>query len=51
MADADAYHTAYGNTGWTGTEAAKEIALRRATQYIDSRYRFRGVRKDSDQSA
>lgn len=50
VADADAYHTAYGNTGWTGTEAAKEVALRRATQYIDSRYRFRGVRKDADQA-
>lgn len=50
VADADAYHSAFGNTAWTGTTGAKEIALRRATQYIDSRYRFRGVRKDADQA-
>jgi hypothetical protein len=50
VATADAYHTAYGNTGWTGTTGAKEIALRRAAQYIDARYNFRGVRLTSDQA-
>lgn len=50
IAVADAYHTAMGNTGWTGTGAAKEIALRRATQYIDTRYTYRGVRLVSDQA-
>lgn len=50
VADADAYHTAYGNTGWTGTDAVKEIALRRAAQYIDARYAFRGQRITSNQA-
>lgn len=47
---ADAYHTAMGNTAWTGTDAAKEVALRRAAQYIDNRYRFRGERKTATQA-
>lgn len=38
VAEADAYHAAMGNAGWTGDDAAKESALRRATQYIDARY-------------
>lgn len=40
-ADADAYHTARGNSGWTGENAAKDAALERATDYIDGRYRWR----------
>lgn len=42
-ADATAYHLAMGNTAWallSGTNM--EIALRRATQYIDTGYRFLG---------
>lgn len=50
VADADAYHLAIGNTGWTGTDAAKEIALRRAAQYIDTRYKYRGERKNLNQA-
>lgn len=41
VADADAYHTAMGNTAWTGDAATKEAALRRATQYIDTQYTFK----------
>lgn len=50
VAIADAYHTAMGNTTWTGTDAAKEIALRRATQYIDNRYTYRGTKLTSTQA-
>lgn len=50
VATADAYHTAMGNTTWTGTDAAKEIALRRATQYLDNRYTYRGARLTSTQA-
>lgn len=40
---ADAYHLAFGNTAWnSATDAAKEAALRRATQYLDSHYQFSG---------
>lgn len=38
--DADAYHLARGNTGWTGSNEAKDAALQRATDYIDGRYRY-----------
>lgn len=39
ISDANAYHTARGNAGWTGSNEAKEAALQRATDYIDGRYR------------
>jgi len=42
-ADADIYHAARGNSTWTGTTAAKEAALVRATQALDGRYRWPGV--------
>lgn len=44
VSDADAYHLSMGNTAWTGAEELKEKALRRATQYLDAWYRFRGER-------
>ena len=46
VADADARATAFGNTAWTGTDAAKEAALRRATAFIEQRYRenFKGTK-------
>jgi hypothetical protein len=52
VADADARHTAFGNTAWTGTDAAKEGALRRATAYMMGAYRDRwqGVRLTSTQA-
>lgn len=40
VSDADAYCTAHGLITWTGTDAVKEVALRNATQYIDSSYIF-----------
>lgn len=52
LADVDTYHTNRGHTRWTGTNAVKETCIRRATDYVDKRFgtRFRGYRKDSDQS-
>jgi hypothetical protein len=41
VATADAYHADRGNTAWLAEQAAKETALVRATQYIESRYRGR----------
>lgn len=41
VADADSRHSAIGNTAWTGTDAAKEAALRRATAYMEGAYRQR----------
>ena len=38
LAEAAAYHTARGNSAWTGTDALKEAALIRATQWLDGRY-------------
>lgn len=39
--DADEYHTAHGNTAWTGSDELKTAALVRASAYIDGRYRWR----------
>lgn len=38
LAAADAYHTARGNATWTGADAVKESALRRATSWLDGTY-------------
>ena len=48
LAEANTYHTAQGNTAWTGADALKEGALRRATVWLDSTYRVRfpGYRTD-----
>jgi phage gp36-like protein len=40
-ADATTYHSARGNTAWTGTDAVKEAALLRAVAYLDGNYRKR----------
>jgi hypothetical protein len=47
VADADTYHTNMGNSAWTNASTAqKEAALRKATQYIDTKYegRWKGMR-------
>lgn len=49
VADADAYHAARGNAAWTGTDAAKESALRRATDYLD-RLNYAGTRASAAQA-
>lgn len=38
LADANAYHEAMGNAGWTGDDTVKEVALRKGTQYIEMTY-------------
>lgn len=38
LVEASAYHSARGNTTWTGSDALKEAALIRATQWLDGRY-------------
>lgn len=53
VAEADTYHTNYGTgAAWTAlSDTNKEIALRRATMYIDGRFgsRFHGERTDPAQ--
>jgi hypothetical protein len=50
-ANADSYHSARGNTTWAAaTSPNKEIALRLATEYIDQRFTFKGVKKTTTQS-
>jgi hypothetical protein len=39
--DCTTYHTNNGNALWTGTDAVKEAALRKATRYLDGHYRAR----------
>lgn len=53
LADALTYHNARGNTAWAAlSEAAKEAALRKATDYMVQMYRSRwkGYRKDGTQT-
>lgn len=53
IADALTYHAAMGNADWAAAaEADQEVALRRATRYLDGRYRnrWRGSRKTRDQA-
>lgn len=46
VADANAYFSARNNAVWDAADStdAKEPALRKATQYLDAAYRFRGDR-------
>lgn len=51
VADAATYLTAVGDTTWvSASTAAKEAALRRATQYLDTQYTWRGVQLTSTQA-
>lgn len=42
LTEVDAYHTKFGNTTWTGTNEAKEIAIRRASVYLTNSFRWMG---------
>lgn len=44
-AEATTYHSNRGNTAWTGTDAVKEAALRKAVAYLDGHYfsRWKGT--------
>lgn len=52
VAEADAYFTDRGITTWTGADNLKQIALVKATDYIEKRFgsKFRGRRESKDQS-
>lgn len=45
------YHENYSNTAWLNADdEAQEVALRKATVYIDSKYQFKGERVAATQS-
>lgn len=48
LADVDAYHSSRGNSSWTGADAIKEQAIRRATSYLDKKYRTRWIGRRRD---
>lgn len=52
LADANTYHSDRGNASWTGTDAVKQAALVKATDYLEQRYRTRwkGIRVDMSQA-
>lgn len=52
VAFANTYHTNRGNALWTGTDAVKEAALRKATDYIQAKYhdRWDGFRMTDSQA-
>lgn len=43
VATADAYFTERGDTTWTGSDATKQGAIIKATQFLDASYVFTGV--------
>lgn len=50
VADADAYMLSMGHAAWADkTEADKEVALRRGTQYVDTRFNYKGQKLHVDQ--
>jgi len=49
LVEATAYASAMG-LAWTGSDTVKEAALRRATQYVDRYYRFRGEKAEATQA-
>jgi hypothetical protein len=50
VADATAYFSNLKVTTWTGADATKEAALRKATRFIDDRYRFLGMKGSQPQA-
>lgn len=50
VSDADAYFAARSHPNWVGSTAAKEAALLKATQYLDTKYLWRGTIFSSEQS-
>jgi hypothetical protein len=44
VAYADSYHTAQGTSTWTGEDADKETAIRRATEYLSASMPWDGLR-------
>jgi len=52
LEDADAYHTAYANTDWAGTDELKKQALVLATQSVDLLYgsKYLGILADQAQA-
>lgn len=51
VADADAYHAALGQAAWAAlSDAAKEQALRKATTFVDWRFRFSGTKRTAEQA-
>lgn len=53
LAEANTYHTDHGTTLWTGSDALKEQAMRRATVWLDFTYRslWPGLRTDGRDQA
>lgn len=51
VADADAYHAALSQTAWADLDTAdKETALRKATTFVDWRFRFSGTKRTAEQA-
>lgn len=42
VSNADTYHSNRSNSAWTGSDASKESALRKATDYLDATYNWKG---------
>lgn len=50
VSEADTYFSNLSNASWTGTDAVKEAALRKATTYLDAVYNWTGYIYSATQS-
>lgn len=50
VAETDTYFTNLSNANWTGTDAVKEAALRKATEFLDATYTWKGTIYSKEQS-
>lgn len=51
LVDVDAYHTARGNSTWTGDDADKETAIRRASFFLTNSYSWQGFKVNNRDQA
>lgn len=51
LATVDAYHTALGNATWTGTDALKEESIRRASNFLNNSFKWKGYPKSGRDQA
>lgn len=51
LADVDTYHTNLGNSTWTGDNADKEAAIRRASLYLTNSYTWAGNKINAREQA
>ncbi len=50
LVEANTYHQLYASAAWNADDYQKEVALRRATQYLDASYEWHGRKRNRKQA-